>query len=103
MRLPAPQPPRSFWGGPAFGLVALAVAVACGEEGRAPPPPLADGGAHFAPDAAPLGSPCTTGRTRECSVTLGEHNGVVICVSGQQFCIDGAWGPCETDSFGSTE
>ena len=38
--------------------------------------------------------PCTDGATRECHVTIGEHNGVLTCYWGTQACESGSWGQC---------
>ena len=37
---------------------------------------------------------CNNGDSRECHVTIGEHNGVVTCYVGVEICVDNAWGPC---------
>ena len=37
---------------------------------------------------------CSEGATRDCSVTVGEHVGVLTCLEGTQTCEDGEWGPC---------
>jgi hypothetical protein len=45
--------------------------------------------ADFAPGA------CEPGDTRQCTETLGRHNGVLSCFVGVQHCEDGSFGPCQ--------
>jgi len=45
------------------------------------------------PDDPPPGE-CADGTTKDCKVTLPEHNGVKSCFEGVQTCEDGAWGEC---------
>jgi len=40
------------------------------------------------------GSVCTEGSKKECSIYLGENNGVISCFKGVQVCKNGAWGTC---------
>lgn len=43
----------------------------------------------------PVGAaPCESGATRGCSVTVGEHNGVLTCYRGSQLCVEGRWSAC---------
>ncbi len=41
------------------------------------------------------GGECSEGATRDCSVKLGEHDGVVSCFYGVETCTNGEWGLCE--------
>jgi hypothetical protein len=47
---------------------------------------------------AASGTPCAAGAVRECHVTLGERGGALICFSGTQACVDGAWGACTVNA-----
>lgn len=40
------------------------------------------------------GAVCTEGSKKECSVYIGENNGVITCFKGVQICENGAWGSC---------
>jgi len=42
---------------------------------------------------------CTEGTTRDCSITLGQHNGILTCLQGTQACVEGVWGACIGDSI----
>jgi hypothetical protein len=44
--------------------------------------------------AARASASCEGGSSRRCSVTLGEHNGVLSCFEGTQRCHDGQWEEC---------
>jgi hypothetical protein len=74
--------------------------VACGSPRTEAPPPSGSGilsvngrespaRADFAPGA------CEPGDTRQCTETLGRHNGVLSCFVGVQHCEDGSFGPCQ--------
>jgi hypothetical protein len=39
-------------------------------------------------------SACTEGAKRECTIFLGENNGVISCFKGVQVCQNGVWGVC---------
>jgi hypothetical protein len=75
------------------GMSACMSLAACGSSRRDAPP---------APDVSdtidPVGNvtpqPCTDAEVRGCSITLGEHNGVLNCYHGQQVCAEGVWGSC---------
>lgn len=82
---------------PLFGVLACS-----GGTDRLPPPAsggqgtgglggAASGGGGAGGD---VGDVCTDGDTRECHVTLGEHNGVLSCFVGIETCVDGDWGVC---------
>jgi hypothetical protein len=79
--------------------VTAAVGVACGSIGGDPlgppdkPEPTGSGGSGGSGGAGG-GGPCTDGQTRDCHVTLGEHNGILSCFDGVEHCQGGAWGPC---------
>jgi hypothetical protein len=67
-------------------------AAACGVDD----PPFAGPGAGTGANGQGGGTvgPCSDGATRECHVTIGEHNGVLTCYYGTQSCEDGSWGQC---------
>jgi len=44
------------------------------------------------------GPPCSPGATRDCHITLGQHNNVLSCFDGVQTCNDGVWSACEGQS-----
>jgi hypothetical protein len=46
------------------------------------------------PDDPPVGE-CADAATRDCKVTLPEHNGVKACFEGIQTCEGGVWGDCK--------
>lgn len=82
-------------------LVLIAVAatsllgVACASESAAPAydPTDVDVDTATAVDA-PSGAACTTGTTRACKLTLGEHDGIVNCIEGLDVCSGGEWTGC---------
>jgi hypothetical protein len=37
---------------------------------------------------------CVTGAKKECTIYIGENNGVVTCFKGVQVCENGLWGAC---------
>ncbi len=59
-------------------------------------PPIGGGGAggYGGDGGQGGGAECPEGATRDCSITLGEHAGVLTCLEGAQTCADGEWGPC---------
>ena len=71
-------------------LGAAALAGGCGSER---PDNMAGNVGPSAPIVAPSGS-CKDGETRQCGITLGEHNGVMTCFHGVQTCEGAAWGEC---------
>src|SRR5262245_45525551 len=83
-----------LWRGVLVSAIA-ATASACGtedEKHRSPPPSHASTttGAGGSGGSDP-GTPCPEGATRDCHVTLGEHNGVLSCFDGVQTCDGGVW------------
>ena len=99
---PVSWTPRVLWLVRAALLLASsgAVAAACSGGDDRPDEGLdiqAAGGAAGAGGEAQGGgeaSSCDNGDSRECHVTIGEHNGVVTCYVGVEICVDGAWGAC---------
>ncbi len=79
---------RLTLGAAVSGLVLLP--IACSEDDRAPPASSSTGGVGNAPSVGP----CTAGASQKCGVTLGEHNGVLSCYVGTQYCEEGVWGQC---------
>ena len=82
-------------------LVALALAVVCASckiDDRpryGPPTTLEPGDAGPDDNALSLpAKPCESGETRACHVTLGEHLGVMTCLSGTEVCTGGVWSGC---------
>ena len=72
-------------------LAALAQPLACSDdEGRLPGTDLSGGPTGQAPNVGP----CSEGASAECTVTLGENNGVLSCYKGTQGCESGTWGEC---------
>jgi hypothetical protein len=45
-------------------------------------------------------TPCVSGSTAECHLTVGTNNGVLTCLHGERTCLGGSWGPC-TGEFAS--
>jgi hypothetical protein len=39
--------------------------------------------------------PCTEGTTKDCAITIGQHEGVLTCYEGTSTCKGGTWGECE--------
>lgn len=82
--------------------VALLAVSACSSERAGPPAPVdvqtGGGGSSWVGGGA---QPCTAGSVRDCSITLGEHNGVLNCYHGQQVCLDGQWGACGSGEVSS--
>jgi hypothetical protein len=75
--------------------VSAALAIACSGPHDLPPHLTGGGSGGSAGGTAPdSGGPCTNGQTRDCSVTLGEHNGVLTCYDGTRTCVGGSWGAC---------
>jgi hypothetical protein len=81
----------------------VAVGVACGSIDDTPPRPTGVGGSGGGGEggATTGGGPCVEGTTRECHVTLGEHEGVLSCFDGVEHCTEGAWGPCGDGTISS--
>lgn len=77
----------------AAGVLALA---ACSVGDAAPSTSTA-----FQPGRQPgfIQEPCKDGTTRECSITLGETNGVLSCYRGSQVCQGGSWSACGGSAF----
>jgi hypothetical protein len=79
---------------------ATAVGVACGsiDDGLKPPPAAqtGSGGSGTGSGSSSTGGSeaCTEGQTRECHVTLGNHDGTLSCFDGVQHCHGGAWSTC---------
>lgn len=71
--------------------VGLAVASACSDGSRLPRAGLEGNGAT---PGSPRVGPCESGAVRECTVTLGENNGILSCFSGRQRCEGGTWSEC---------
>jgi hypothetical protein len=74
----------------------LPLAVACGDDGRAPPGgPLvgAGSGGHAGANGSGgvITGACEDGAVRECKVQIDENN----CFVGEQVCEMEEWGPCE--------
>ncbi len=46
------------------------------------------------PTATPLPGPCVDGKRYSCSITLGQHDGVVDCMEGYRVCVGGVLGEC---------
>lgn len=55
-------------------------------------------GAGGAPENKATGSVCIEGSKKECTIYLGENNGVISCFKGVQVCQNGAWGVCGDDT-----
>ncbi len=45
-------------------------------------------------DLAAVAGPCETGTTRDCYITLAQHDDVLQCYAGTQLCTDSVWGEC---------
>jgi len=45
--------------------------------------------------------PCVDGQTRECHITLGNHDGILSCFDGVEHCEGGAWGMCVDGTISS--
>ncbi|MBK9265860.1 MAG: hypothetical protein IPM54_39485 [Polyangiaceae bacterium] len=40
---------------------------------------------------------CVEGSKKNCTIIIGENNGVITCFKGVEICTDGMWGPCGED------
>lgn len=63
-----------------------------------------DGPPHWAGDGtpwggAPVGGPCREGNEVVCGKTISQSNGVVACLEGKQYCVDGRWSECQGDDI----
>ncbi|HKO92598.1 MAG TPA: C-type lectin domain-containing protein, partial [Polyangiaceae bacterium] len=77
--------------------VALCILSACGED-ASPPPPL--GESLDEPRQTPrldlqVGEACAEGTSESCTITLGEHAGVLSCYEGTRTCREGRFSACE--------
>lgn len=76
--------------------VALSLLSACAAEPSPSPLQEALDGAHQAPRRdLQIGQACAEGSSESCSITLGEHAGVISCYEGTRTCRDGRFGACE--------
>lgn len=75
-------------------LLAGAALCGCGPAEEDVPNAVNDRSGVERADGGGIG-PCADGNRRECSIILGEHNGIVTCYHGVQICQDGNWGDCE--------
>lgn len=74
-----------------LGLGALiALPAACSDTDKALPGGTETGGVGNSPAVGP----CTAGTSQKCGVTLGDHNGVLTCYMGTQYCENEVWGEC---------
>lgn len=79
----------------AVGLL-LGMLPACSEDASPPPMGAPVAGALDDPRLNPeLGRTCSPGQSQSCSITLGEHEGVISCYEGTRTCSDGHFGPCQ--------
>jgi hypothetical protein len=81
----------------ALWLASVALAACSGNDpARTTPPlpPLAELGSGPLPSLGVLPS-CTEGATEECSLTLGDHGGVLSCYEGTRTCVNGQFGACQ--------
>lgn len=63
-------------------------------------PPSSSGGTTGTGSGSGSGSgACTEGEQRDCSVTVSEHDGVLTCMDGTQFCEGGAWTACTGETM----
>ncbi len=81
--------------------VAVPLTFACSSERR--PGGADSSGSVPAVGPAASATPCSSGESRDCRVTLGEHNGVLSCYVGTQTCGDGTWSKCGDGSVQSFE
>lgn len=85
---------------------ALALALGCSETEEEPKKfgnPGSGSGTGGEPTPVEQGGPCEDGATKECSVILGEHEGILSCFVGVKVCHDGVWGPCGEEGEGETK
>jgi hypothetical protein len=76
----------------AFATITIAIA-ACGSAPDHAPP--AGGAIASVPPQDPsTASSCPAGDRRDCTYTIGTHDGVTDCTVGSQLCLDGGWGDC---------
>jgi len=74
--------------------VALSACSSSDQTPSTPPlPPLGELGSEPLPNLVPTPS-CTEGATEACSLTLGEHAGVLSCYEGTHTCVNGQFGAC---------
>ena len=95
---------RNRWAAKLFGVFAiLIVALAsCAQGDESDPAHVSLSGPSDGGSAIATGTgggdggagACNEGDKRACHVTLGQHEGVLSCFVGLQFCTDGAWGEC---------
>lgn len=81
-------------------LTSITMGAACVVDDALSPPGGGAGGSAGSGGSGNAG-PCTDGATRECSVTLGEHDGVLTCFHGVSHCAEGAWGECTDGTISS--
>jgi hypothetical protein len=68
------------------------VASACADGGASPDRAPLDG--VFTPNVSSAEGPCVDGLIETCSITLGEHDGVLSCYEGTRLCNAGVFGEC---------
>ncbi|MEY4545227.1 MAG: hypothetical protein RL685_1422 [Pseudomonadota bacterium] len=74
----------------------LGLLPACSDE-AAPPAPMGAPVAGELDDLSvtpELTRACAEGQTQSCSLTLGEHEGLISCYEGKSSCQEGHYGPC---------
>lgn len=74
----------------------LGMLPACSEDATPAPmgPPVAGALDDLSMNPG-LARACATGETQACSLTLGEHDGLISCYQGTSTCSDGRYGPCQ--------
>ncbi|MRG93943.1 vWA domain-containing protein [Polyangium spumosum] len=82
-----------------FALAPAALVFACSAEQPLTPRP-GEGGTGGTGAGTSVG-PCVDGQVRACSVTIGEHNGILTCLDGKQACVEGTWGACAEGTISS--
>ena len=94
-RVPALVALLGLWG-------AAAIAPACSSDERLPS--LGGGnGLGSGGGLTPSLDRCSDGETRDCHLTLSEHDGVLACYHGTQSCADGRWSECGGGSIEYTQ
>lgn len=96
-RDPRPRPSYLRWLTIAAMLVPVLTlfAEACVvEDTLEPAPPIGKGGGTSSgklPSTSSGGDACVDGTWRDCHVTLGQHDGILSCYDGKQYCFGGEW------------
>lgn len=75
----------------ALPLAGVTLGAACSGGDERLGPPSASSGTST---GTVVGPACDEGETRDCSVTVAEHNGVITCLDGTQTCVGGQWTAC---------